>query len=75
MNLLPKHKVVIWGNDPDEDGFSFESKCRGEEGLCISMALGFACELAKENGMALTTLKNLLSDIYKEKGVIDDGKN
>lgn len=75
MILLPKCKIVLVGKEPNENGFTFESKSKGDDGLCISMALGYACELAKENGMALTTIKKLLSDIYKEKGVIDDGKN
>ena len=75
MNLTPKHKVVLWGNDPDENGFTFESKSKCDDGLCLSMAVGYDCELAKQNGLALTTLKNLLTDVYKEKGVMNDGKN
>lgn len=72
---MAKIKVVLKGLSVDDSGFGFESRHKGDEGLCMSMAIGFATSIAKQNGISLTKLKSLVADMYNEEGEINDGKN
>lgn len=63
---MNKSKVVIKQTGYTEDGLSYTSRHKGEDGVCFTMALGFACSLAKSCGMSLTKLTSLLKDMYRE---------
>lgn len=72
---MKRTKVVLKAKELTDNGFGFISSHKGDDGLCLSMAIGFATSLAKENGLSLTKLKSLVTDMYKEEGEIDNGKN
>lgn len=64
---MKKAKVVIKEKKyNDENDLIYVSKCKGNEGTCYTMAIGFAVSLAKENNISLTKVKELVTDIYKE---------
>lgn len=63
---MERAKVVIKQKGLDEHGFVYVSKCKGEEGLCFTMAMGVAISIAKKSGISLTKIKGLVTDIYKE---------
>lgn len=63
---MEKAKVVLKQKEFDGDGFTYVSKTKGESGLCFTMAIGFATSLAKQSGISLTKVKELVTDIYKE---------
>ena len=73
---MKKAKVVLKQTDCTlEKGLTYTSKHTGDEGFAFTMAIGFAISLAKQNGLSLTKVKELVTDIYKETEDIDDGKN
>ncbi len=63
---MRKPKVILKAQRFDDDGFCYETKDRGDEGLCFTMAIGYAVQTAKKNGISLTKVKSLVTDIYKE---------
>ena len=63
---MKKAKVILKAQKFDDDGFCYETKDRGDEGLCFTMAIGYAVQTAKKNGISLTKVKSLVTDIYKE---------
>ena len=63
---MERAKVVLKQKGLEEGGFTYVSKCKGESGLCFTMAIGFATSLAKQSGISLTKVKELVTDIYKE---------
>ena len=60
---MNKAKIVIKETSID-DGINFSTKYRGEDGLCIAMAIGFAVDLAKRNNMSLDIITSLMKDMY-----------
>lgn len=64
---MKKAKVVIKEKKyNDENDLIYVSKYKGDEGICYTMAIGFAVSLAKQSNVSLTKVKELVADIYKE---------
>lgn len=63
---MKKAKVVLKQKEFTDNGFTYVSKHDGDEGFCFTMAIGFATSLAKQSGVSLTKVKELVTDIYKE---------
>lgn len=63
---MTKSKVVIKQKGYTDNGLTYVSKNKGEDGICFTMAMGFAISLAKQSGISLTKIKELVTDIYKE---------
>lgn len=63
---MKKAKVVLKQKELTDNGFTYVSKSDGDDGLCFTMAIGYAVQLAKECGVSLTKVKSLVTDIYKE---------
>ena len=63
---MVKAKVILKQKEFNDDGFTYISKDDGDEGLCFTMAIGYAVQLAKDCGISLTKVKELVTDIYKE---------
>lgn len=63
---MNKAKVVIKQKEYADNGLVYVSKHKGEDGICFTMAMGFAISLAKQSGISLTKIKELATDIYKE---------
>ena len=64
---MKKAKVVIKEKEyNDENDLIYTSECKGDEGICYTMAIGFAVSLAKQNNISLTKVKEHVTDIYKE---------
>lgn len=61
-----KAKVIVKQKSFTDDGLTYVSKSRGEDGVCFTMAMGFAIGLAKQSGISLTKIKELVTDIYNE---------
>jgi hypothetical protein len=67
---MSKAKIVIKEKNR-EDGINFSTKYRGEDGLCVGMAIGFAVDLAKRNNLGLDTIVSLMKDMYN----VDEEEN
>ena len=63
---MERAKIIIKQKEYDENGFTYVSKCKGDEGLCFTMAIGFAVSPAKKSGVSATKVKEIVGDIYKE---------
>ncbi len=72
---MKKSKVVIKQKTFTDSGFTYVSKHKGDDGLCFTMAIGFAVQLAKDCGISLTKVKELVTDIYKETEDVNNGND
>lgn len=63
---MRKAKVVLKETGFNDEGFSYSSSDRGDTGKCFTMAVGYATSLAKQNGVSITKLKEIITEIYKE---------
>ena len=68
---MKRAKVIIKQKELAENGFTYISKHKGDNGLCFTMAIGFAVQLAKDSGISLTKVKELVTNIYKETEDVD----
>ena len=60
---MQKAKIIIKEKNLN-DGINFSTKYRGEDGLCVGMAIGFAVDLAKRNNINLDVIVSLMKDMY-----------
>ena len=72
---MKKAKVIIKQNNFNEDGLSYTTKDKGDEGICFTMAMGYAVSVAKRNNVPLKTFNNLVKDIYKETEDVENDKD
>ena len=72
---MRKAKVIIQEKKNNDKGFVYLTKFRGKEGVCFTMAIGFAVDLAKKSGISLTKIKSLVTDIYKETEENNNGND
>jgi len=63
---MRKPKVVLKLKKNKQQDMIYISKCSGDDAVCFTMAMGFAVSLAKNAGISLSKVKEILSDIYKE---------
>lgn len=65
---MKKAKVIIKQKGLNiENGLVYITKSDGPEYVCFTMALGYAVHEAKQNGMSLSKIKALVTDMYKER--------
>lgn len=69
---MRKPKVVLKATHFDDNGFCYQSSERGDDGLCFTMAIGYAVSLAKRNNVPLKKFNEVVKDIYKETEDIND---
>lgn len=72
---MKKAKIVIKQKEYDDNGLVYTTNCKGEAGICFTMALGTAVSIAKQNGISMTKITSILKDIYKETEDNENGKN
>jgi len=72
---MRKPKVILKLKKNEDKDMIYISKCTGDNGVCFTMAMGFAISLAKNSGISLSKVKELVSDIYKETEDDDNGED
>lgn len=63
---MKKAKVILKERRFNDVGLEYISKDKGCYEACFGMAIGYAVELAKENGVSLKEITKIVSNIYKE---------
>ena len=73
---MNKSKVIIKEKRiKNSDSITYITKHKGEDGICFTMAMGFGVSLAKQCGLSLTKVVDLVKDIYRETEDVNDDQD
>jgi len=72
---MKKAKVILKENSFTDGGLKYTTKDRGDDGICFTMAIGYAMNLAKMNNVPLKTVNAIVKDTYKEMGEVENDKD